>query len=151
MTTTVPSAPDVLAQPDVLDQIVIWKMNDPKFTDRHNRVKGIAMQRQWTIEGRADYDDKEKNDAITRAFKEAAVHVHAVMALLADGQKPQVVCYSDDFYHGHEKITLHDDVLGAAISEHGDKMGGSGAVSNELLSAAAEAMDEQERQRKAGK
>lgn len=93
------------------------------------------MQRQWTIEGRADFADPEKNEVITRAFREAAVHVHATMALLMDGQAPQVVCFSDDFFDGHQEIKLHEDKLGKAIEAHGDKMSGGG-VSQELLDAA---------------
>lgn len=95
------------------------------------------MQRQWTIEARADFADTEKNEAITQAIREAAVHVHAVMSLLSDGQKPQVVCFSDDFFEGHAEIALHEDKLGKAIETHSDVMG-SGGVSDELLQAAAE-------------
>jgi hypothetical protein len=92
------------------------------------------MQKQWTIEARADFADQTKNDAITRAIREAAVHVHAVMALLSDGQKPQVVVFADDFFEGHEEISLHDDTLGKAIDEH--KNVGGGEISDELMAAA---------------
>lgn len=126
---------DVLANPDVLDALVIWRMNDPRYEDRKTRVKGLSMQRQWTIEARADFADQEKNDAITQAIRDAAVHVHAVMALLSDGQKPQVVCFSDDFFAGHEEIMLHDDKLGSAIAEHGPNIE-QGVVSEELMAAA---------------
>lgn len=122
---------------DTLDEVIVWRMNDPRYTTRDNHVKGLPMQRQWTIEGRADFADPEKNEAITRAFREAAVHVHAIMALLSDGQAPQVVVFSDDFFDGHQEIKLHDDKLGAAIAEHGDKMG-QGGVSQELLDAASD-------------
>lgn len=93
------------------------------------------MQRQWTIEARADFKDQEKNDMITKAIKEAAVHVHAVMALLSDGQKPQVVAFSDDFFQGHEDLDLYEDTLGKAIEEHGDSVV-PGEVSDELIQAA---------------
>ena len=99
------------------------------------------MQRQWTIEARADFADAEKNEAITKAFREAAVHVHAVLSLLSDGQKPEVVCYSEDFFSGHADIALHKDTLGDAISEHGDAMAGGGVI-DELLAAAAEMQHE---------
>lgn len=126
---------EALANPDVLDELIVWRMNDPRFTDRSNHVKGLAMQRQWTIEARADFADPEKNEAITRAIREAAVHVHAIMALLSDGQAPQVVCFSDDFFDGHQEIKLHEDKLGNAIEAHGGQMG-QGGVSDELLQAA---------------
>lgn len=128
---------EALTNPDVLDEIIVWRMNDPRYTDRNTHVKGLPMQRQWTIEARADFADQEKNDVITRAIREAAVHVHATMALLSDGQAPQVVCFSDDFFDGHQEIKLHEDTLGKAIAEHGDQMSGGG-VSQELLQAAAE-------------
>jgi hypothetical protein len=124
--------------PDVLDELIVWRMNDPRYTDRTNHVKGLAMQRQWTIEARADFADPEKNEFITRIIREAAVHVHANMALLMDnGQAPQCVCFSDDFFDGHQEIKLHEDKLGNAIKEHGDQMSGGG-VSQELLDAANE-------------
>lgn len=126
---------EALANPDVLDELVEWRMNDPRYTDRTTQVKGLPMQRQWTIEARADFADPEKNEAITKAIREAAVHVHAIMALLSDGQAPQVVCFSDDFMEGNEEIKLHEDKLGQAIAQHGDKMTGGG-VSDELLQAA---------------
>jgi hypothetical protein len=64
---------------------------------------------------------------ITRSIREAAVHVHANMALLSDnGQAPQVVCFSDDFFDGHQEIKLHEDKLGKAIADHGDQMSGGG-------------------------
>lgn len=92
------------------------------------------MQKQWTIEARADFADQAKNDAITQAIREAAVHVHAVMALLSDGQKPQVVCYADDFFEGHQEISLHEDTLGKAIADHANVQGSE--VSAELMQAA---------------
>jgi hypothetical protein len=125
------------AQKDPLDRLIVWRMNDPRCTDRTNRVKGIKMQRQWTIEVRADFSDKEKNDAIDKIIKEAAVYVHANAALIADVQKPEVVCYSDDFFHGREELDLHNDKIGKAIVAHGESIGG-GSVSDELVQAATE-------------
>lgn len=119
--------------PDIVDALITWRMTDPRYVDRKTKLKGMKMQRQWTIEARADFADADKNEAITQAFREAAVHVHAVMALLADGQKPQVVCYSDDFFTGHAEIGLHEDTLGKAIAESKVQ---EGVVSDELLQAA---------------
>src|SRR5271165_3883616 len=95
------AVPAVLACPDVLDRLIIWRMADPRYAERTatpNLKKGKVMQRQWTIEARADFADQEKNDAITEAIRRAAVHVNATIALLADGIKPQVVAFSDDFF-----------------------------------------------------
>lgn len=92
-------------------------------------------QTVWTIEARADFDDPAKKDEITNIMREAAVRVNAVLALLADSQRPEVVMFSDDFFEGYNKIKLHDDTLGKAIAEHGDKVG-EGGISDELLAAA---------------
>lgn len=93
------------------------------------------MQRQWTIEARADFADPEKNEAINKAFRQAARHVHATMALLADGQQPQVVCFSDDFFDGHKEISLYEDVIGEGLTTVGENLE-EAPVSAELLQAA---------------
>lgn len=133
------NAAKILADPDQLDKLIIWKMNDPNV--RRARAKGETMtQRQWTIEARADFEDPGKNEAVTEAIRTAAQHVFAVLALLSDRQKPQVVCFSDDFVDGHEDIALH-------VQQHGDplanaqaetQVGGDNAVSSEMLQAALE-------------
>lgn len=125
---------DVLANPDVLDQVILWRMADPRYTTRENRVKGLTMQRQWTIEARADFADADKNEAITEAVRRAAVHINATLALLSDGQKPQVVAFSDDFFAGHAEIALLEDQMGDAIAKH-DDIGETAEVSNEMLQA----------------
>lgn len=93
------------------------------------------MQRQWAIEARADFADPEKNEAITEAVRRAAVHINATLALLSDGQKPQVVAYSDDFFSGHEEIALLENKMGNALKEH-DDIGTEAEVSEEMLAAA---------------
>lgn len=130
------SVPDVLAQPDVLDQLILWRMGDPRYVDRNNQLRSKPMtQRQWTIEARADFADKEKNDAIDQAFKVAAAHINATMALLSDGQKPQVVCFSDDFFAGHVDIDWLGDPLGKAIAANAQASGETAEVSDEMLAA----------------
>lgn len=126
---------DILANPDVLDRLIIWRMNDPRYETLDTRVKGLAMQRQWTIEARADFADQEKNDAITESVRRAAVHINATIALLADGIKPQVVAFSDDFFAGHEDIALLEDKLGRALADHSDAVGEEAPVSDEMLQA----------------
>ena len=122
-----------IVRPDVIDDLVTWRLGDPRFFD-HDGIKESVMQRQWTIEARADFADPEKNEAITEAIKRAAVHVHATMALISDGVKPQVVAFSDDFFTGHEEIALYEDKLGAAIAAHGADMG-EAQVSDEMMQA----------------
>jgi hypothetical protein len=121
---------DILANPDALDKLIIWRMDDPRYTQQEG-----ATQRQWTIEARADFADQEKNDAISEAVRRAAVHINATIALLADGIKPQVVAFSDDFFAGHEDIALMPDSIGAAIAEHAEDVGGEAPVSEEMLQA----------------
>lgn len=103
------------------------------------------MQRQWTIEARADFADQEKNDVITKAVQQAAVHIHATIALLADGIKPEVVVFSDDFFHGHEDISLLPDTLGAALADHGGTQ--SESVSEELVQAARDMQHDKNNER----
>jgi hypothetical protein len=88
-----------------------------------------------TIECRFDFTDKTKKDQMVRIMREAAVHADASMALLADGQRPQVVFFCDDFFEGHQALSLHEDVLGKALTTHGDEVG-EGGISDELLAAA---------------
>jgi hypothetical protein len=121
---------DILANPDALDKLIIRRMDDPRYTQQE-----VTIQRQWTIEARADFADQEKNDAISEAVRRAAVHINATIALLADGIKPQVVAFSDDFFAGHEDIALMPDSIGAAIAEHAEDVGGEAPVSDEMLQA----------------
>lgn len=123
----------VCRSPEVLDQMIIWRMDDPRYT---SRKKGKTMQRQWTIEARADFADPEKNDAITEAVRQHAVALNATLILIKDsGISPQVVCYSDDFMIGHEDINLMDNKLGAAVMEQGDLAAPAMEVSDEMLQA----------------
>ena len=123
------------AAPDALDQMILWRINDSRYTDRKNIVKGKPMQRQWTIEARADFADPEKNDAITIAVQRFAVALNATLVLIKDnGQSPQVVCYSDDFFTGHEDIALIEDKLGKAIADNSETTQ-TMDVSDEMLQA----------------
>lgn len=95
------------------------------------------MQRQFTIELRVDYEDSEKNAVMRQACQAAARHMFATANLIKDGQKPQVAIFSDDFYSGHEDITLLEDTIQNGI----DSLGGVSAddtVSSELLAAVTE-------------
>src|SRR5262245_35923364 len=108
-----PASMDILAQPDALDQLIIWRQQDPRYADKYvGELRSKMPQRQWTIEARADFEDPGKNDVLDQAFKVAAAHVNATMLLLMDkGVKPQVVCFSDDFFAGHKEIDWLGDPL----------------------------------------
>lgn len=122
---------NILVWPDVLDKVIEGRLGDPRYS--YNTTKDTTMQRQWTIEARADFADKDKNDAIDQAFKVAAAHINATMALLNDGQKPQVVCFSDDFFSGHQDIDWLGDPLGKAIAAHSNTLGDTPEVSDEMM------------------
>jgi hypothetical protein len=91
------------------------------------------MQRQFTIELRVDYADAEKNDTMRTALQAAARHVYATAVLLADAVKPQIAIFSDDFFAGHEQITLLEDTIetGKQMIQCGDES----PVSDELIKA----------------
>ena len=122
----------VLARPDVLDKLILWREGDPRYRlDSRKRIN--KMQRQFTIELRVDYADQDKNEAMRKALSAAARHVLATAHLLADGVKPQIVVFSDDFFTGHEEIAILDNTLGSAIEESNAP---DEVVSDELLQAA---------------
>ena len=90
------------------------------------------MQRQWTIEVRADFNDTEKNEAITECVRQHAVAINATVVLIKDnGQVPQTVCYSDDFFTGHEDIGLLENKLGKVLDAQTEETGL--AVSDEMM------------------
>lgn len=138
----------VLADSSTLDQIIDWKMKGPPFGIGLNKSDPMwarvrealteeqKMQRQFTIELRVDYADEEKNEAMRVACTAAARSMLATAFLLADQTKPQVVIFSDDFFHGHEQIQLLEDThaKGAAqLASAGDQ--DTGTVSSELMAA----------------
>lgn len=102
------------------------------------------MQKQFTIELRVDYEDKDKNAVMHKAIQAAGRHVFATATLLAEGVKPQIAMFSDDFFEGHEDIKLFDDTIQAGVDQLdalaptglSDTMdGGMEGVSEELLEA----------------
>lgn len=113
----------------VLDQLIVWRMEDHRYNPEGTK----CMQRQWTIEARADFADQEKNDAVTQAMREAASHINAVVKLLQDGVKAQVVCFSDDFFAGHQEIDIMPDTIGKAIADC--DVGEESPISQEMLDA----------------
>lgn len=93
------------------------------------------MQRQFTIELRVDYADNEKNAAMQEAVQRAARHVLATAALLADGVKPMIAAFSDDFFTGHKEISVLEDTIAKGQAQIGSTAEDS--VSSELTSALA--------------
>ncbi len=94
------------------------------------------MQRQWTIEVRADFSDPGAYDVISTLVKQAAVYLNANTALVPCSiTPPKTVVFSDDFFAGHEDLDLLADTLGTALVDHGGKVGGDAVVSDEMLQA----------------
>ena len=89
-------------------------------------------QRQWTIEARADCSDGEK-EAIKQTVRQLACHLCAQLNLLPTKVQVQVVCFSDDFFSGHEDIAMLEDKLGAALQINDSPVE---TVSSELMDAA---------------
>jgi hypothetical protein len=96
------------------------------------------MQMMWTIEAKADFADPEKNAAIAEAIRQHAVALHATLSLIKDnGVSPQVVCFSDDWFHGHSDISLMKNTLGG-VTEGQPGLAEQDEVSDELAAAARE-------------
>lgn len=97
------------------------------------------MQRSFTIELRVEYADEAKYEQIKGMLRSAALHLHASAALIADGQKPDIVISGTDFFHGFEDIKLFDDTIAkgqAAIATADDPEGkNQGDISQDLLDA----------------
>lgn len=100
------------------------------------------MQRQFTIELRVDYADNEKNVSMQESVQRAARHMLATAALLADGVKPQIAAFSDDFFTGHKEISILEDTIAKGLTQIG---GGEDSVSSELTAALAAQTEDSER------
>ena len=106
-----------MSNAEVLDKILRWRMSgDRRFQcpTYENGSKKVA-QIQWRIEIRADFIDKAKIDLLSKMIVQHAVALNANVNLIKDEVKPEVVCYSDDFFHGHKEISLMDNPLGTSI------------------------------------
>lgn len=115
---------DLLANPDVFDKVLDWRLNSPSHRKRKHRANAIAegahMQRQFTIELRIDYADNDKNEVMTKALKQAGRHILTTALLLRDeGMEPQIVVYSDDFFAGHSELKILDDIIAEGIEATG--------------------------------
>ena len=97
------------------------------------------MQRQFTLELRVDYTDDGKNEVMQQAIQAAARHILAQATLLSDGVKPQIACFSDNWYTGVQDINILDDVIQQGL-DHAAASGDANdqSVSSELLAAAQE-------------
>jgi hypothetical protein len=132
---------DILANSSALDRLIDWKLHSPGNLRRTgNRMSAITegkhMQRQFTIELRVDYEDSGKNDEMRKACAAAARHVYATASLLAEGVKPQISVYSDDYFAGHEEIKMLEDTIQQGLDSIGSD---ETSVSSELMAAVRDA------------
>lgn len=124
---------------EALDEYVHWRLTEPKLVGATGKDDPMA-QRQWHIECRADFDDQDKNELINEIMRAAALQVLGNLDLLKVGkdQQPQVVCYSDDFFHTRQDLDLFvkegDTPLQTAIEQYAARMTKI-EVSDELLAA----------------
>jgi hypothetical protein len=119
-------------QPEVLDKLILWRVYRIRDTATQEELQ---MQRQFTIEIRVDYADNGKNEAMRTALQAAARNIYATAVLLADGVKPQIAIFSDDFFDGHEIISLLQDTVAQGVAAIASEEPEEG-VSDELLQAA---------------
>jgi hypothetical protein len=94
------------------------------------------MQRQFTIELRVDYADKDKNAIMRTALAEAARHIFAKATVLADGQAPDIAIFSEDFFDGREVMNLMDDTTVVTIAP-------ADGISQGLLDAVREEQEDE--------
>lgn len=68
------------------------------------------------------------------AIAAGARHMFATANLLADGVKPDIAIYSDDWFEGREEIELLQDVIAQGLEETSESIT-EGEVSSELMAA----------------
>lgn len=123
---------NVTADPSTMDLIIDWKIRSPT---RAGTTEEDKLIRQFTIELRVNYADADKNEVMRKACAAAARHVFATANLLADGVKPDIAIFSDDWFAGKEEISLMQDVIQQGLDETSTAQNGEVGVSSELMQA----------------
>lgn len=122
-----------------LDQLIEWKAGSIKALKQyklHTITEGAHMQRQFTIELRVDFADQEKLIPLQQTLQQAARHALATARLISDNPKStQVAIYSEDFFSGHQQISLLDDVIQQGLDATGETSSGADEISSELMGA----------------
>jgi hypothetical protein len=129
---------NVTLETNMMDRLIDWKLRSPAMRKRMKTAATAEgedlMIRQFTIELRVNYADAEKNETMRTACAAAARHMFATANLLADGQKPEIAIFSDDWFAGKEEISLLEDVIQKGLDETSDTVS-EGEVSSELMAA----------------
>jgi hypothetical protein len=118
---------NVTLETSQMDRLIDWKLCSPAHTLEDPVI------RQFTLELRVNYADADKNEVMRQAIAHAARHVLATASLIADGVKPDIACWSDDWFAGKQEINILDDVIQQGIDEQNDASESS--VSSELMAA----------------
>lgn len=90
------------------------------------------MMKKWVIEVTANFADKDKYPVIDQLARTSAANLFAAVVLIADGQKPDVICYSDDFYDGRNELDVFATPVTAPVPRVGTVDAG---FSDEFLKA----------------
>jgi hypothetical protein len=110
-----------LADPTVLDALLVWRLKDPRFGQPHEGDHPI-MQKQFTLEFRVDFADEGRYETARKAVMLLAKHGLAELQLIAqgdaNGQQPQVASYSDDYFATHDEIDAMEDVIAQAKEKY---------------------------------
>jgi hypothetical protein len=128
---------NVTLEISAMDRLIDWKLRSPSKAKKMKTsavTEGDHMIRQFTIELRVNYADNEKNDTMRSAVAAGARHMFATAQLLADGVKPDIAIFSDDWFAGKEEISLMTDVIQQGIDETKDTLV-EADVSSELMAA----------------
>lgn len=102
-----------------LDAYIEWKAGSMGVL-KHYRLatitRGAHMQRQFTIELRVDFADRDKLVELKQTLLQCARHAYTTAQLLSDTPKTtDIAIFSNDFFSPPEEIKLLDDLIAKGI------------------------------------
>lgn len=104
-----------------LDRMIEWKagsMGVLKHYKLDTITKGAHMQRQFTIELRVDFADRDKLPELKQTLLTCARHAYSTAQLLSDTPKTtQIAIFSNDFFSPPEEIALMEDLIAKGNAE----------------------------------
>jgi hypothetical protein len=99
---------------------ILWRTGDPRVTQHfkpNSKERRNAMQKQYTIEIRADFADPAKHESLKKLIAQKTRELLASAALGNDGQAPDAAVFSEDFFIGREEINMLDNLVVAGKDE----------------------------------
>lgn len=110
---------DFTGPTDELDRLITWKAGSMAVLKHYKLdtiTKGAHMQRQFTIELRVDFADRDKLPELKQTLLQCARHAYSTASLLSDTPKTtQIAIYSNDFFSPPEEIKMLDDIIAKGI------------------------------------